>query len=300
MTVPIAALVAVLAIAAPAWASTVQIQDDAHVLNATAVQNDAATLPVGVYIWTTTQDAASKSTFDTDVRDKVSATFPIVIGINTQSRHESIQIGSHAGLSQNAALAAESSASSAFVTTIHSNQDYTAAVTAALDNLRAGFARAHRERPSVQSPVQRVPAHSTGSGAGLLLILLLIGAVVVVAVLVGRRRRSGSRMGAPSMVTGPSPMAPYPDYGPPYRSGMSPGAAGAIGAVGGGLLGYELGKMHGEEQQFHRDEMMYDRDRGDQDNSANQGDWVVGQDSDFGSAGGDQGSDTSGGGTGDW
>lgn len=58
--------------AAPAWASTVQIQDDAHVLNA------RATLPVGIYIWTTTQDAASKSAFDTDVRTKVSATFPIV------------------------------------------------------------------------------------------------------------------------------------------------------------------------------------------------------------------------------
>ncbi|MGH3845247.1 MAG: hypothetical protein ACRDS0_28035 [Pseudonocardiaceae bacterium] len=37
----IGALVAVLALAAPEWASTVQIQDDAHVLNATVVQNEA-------------------------------------------------------------------------------------------------------------------------------------------------------------------------------------------------------------------------------------------------------------------
>src|SRR5918912_2536015 len=95
LTVPVAALVTVLAVAAPAWAGTAQIEDDAHVLNATVVQNDAATLPVGVYIWATTQDAASKSTFDTDVRNKVSTTFPIVLGINTQSRHETIQIGSH-------------------------------------------------------------------------------------------------------------------------------------------------------------------------------------------------------------
>jgi hypothetical protein len=54
-------------------------------------------------------DADSKSVFDTDVRNKVNATFPTVIGINTKSHHESIQIGSQAGLSQRAALAAESS-----------------------------------------------------------------------------------------------------------------------------------------------------------------------------------------------
>ena len=131
LTVPVAVSVALLTGAAPAWASTVQVQDDAHVLNATVVQNDAATLPVGVYIWATTQDAASKSTFDTDVRNKVSATFPIVMGINTQSRHESIQIGSQAGISRNAALAAESNANSAFVATMQRSRDYTSAVTAA-------------------------------------------------------------------------------------------------------------------------------------------------------------------------
>jgi hypothetical protein len=85
LAAPIVALLAVLIMATPAWAGTVQIQDDARVLNATAVQNDAATLPVGVYIWATTQAAESKSVFDSDVRDKVNATFPIVIGINTQS-----------------------------------------------------------------------------------------------------------------------------------------------------------------------------------------------------------------------
>lgn len=97
-------------------------------------------------------------------------------------------------------------------------------------------------------------------------------------------------------------MGPYPDYGPsygqpPYRSGMGAGAAGAIGAVGGGLLGYELGKMQGEEQQFRRDEMMYDRERG-ADDAANQGDWVVGQDSDFGGDAGGGPNDS--GSTGDW
>ncbi|MGH3720311.1 MAG: hypothetical protein ACRDRI_15990 [Pseudonocardiaceae bacterium] len=304
LTILIAALAAGLVMAAPAWASTVQVQDDAHVLNVTAVQNDAATLPVAVYIWATTQDADNKSTFDTDVRNKVSAEFPIVIGINTQSRHESIQIGSRAGLSRDAALTVGSNANRAFLTTIRSNHDYTAAVTAALDNLRTGLAGAHRGRTSAQPSPRGAPARS--SGGGLLLIILVIGAIVAVAILVSRRRRLGSRPGAPwmgsSMAAGPPPPTAYPDYGPSHRPGMSPGAAGAIGAVGGGLLGYELGKMRGEEQQFHRDEMQDDRYRGgpydsaDQVDRAGQGDWVVGQDSDFGDGNPGSGS----GGAGDW
>ncbi|MFN2536136.1 MAG: hypothetical protein ABR528_12940 [Pseudonocardiaceae bacterium] len=298
LTVPVAVSVAVLAGAAPAWASTVQIQDDAHVLNATVVQNDAATLPVGVYIWATTQDAASKSTFDTDVRNKVSTTFPIVLGINTQSRHESIQVGSQAGISRNAALAAESNANSAFVATMQSSRDYTSAVTAALDNLRSTLTAAHRGR----APAQRVVTHSVG--IGLLPIILVLGAIVAIVVLLRRRIRSGfGRSMTGSMSGGPPPMGSYPDYGPPYgqpyRSGMGPGAAGAIGAVGGGLLGYELGKMQGEEQQFRQDQTMYDRDRGQYD-SADQGDWVVGQDSDFGGGDAGGGSSNDPGGGGDW
>jgi len=42
-----------------------------------------------------------------------------------------------------------------------------------------------------------------------------------------------------------------PMYGPGYppQAGMSPWAAGGLGAVGGGLLGYELGRMAGEHEQ---------------------------------------------------
>src|SRR5438477_12916412 len=42
-----------------------------------------------------------------------------------------------------------------------------------------------------------------------------------------------------------------PMYGPgyPQQSGISPWAAGGLGAVGGGLLGYELGQMAGEHEQ---------------------------------------------------
>lgn len=300
----IVALMATLFVAVPAWAGTVQIQDDAHVLDATRVQNAAATLPVGIYIWTTTQDAANKSTFDSDVRNKVDATFPIAMGVNSQAQHVSIQIGRRAGLSQSAAVAAESQAVTAFVATMRSSHDYTAAAVSATGSLRGNLAAAHRGRGTALHS----PANSSGGGI-LLIVLLVIGAIVVIALVMGRRRlsRRGSPWGARSrMGAGPPPMGSYPGeydqgyggpgYGAPYRSGMGPGAAGAIGAVGGGLLGYELGKSVGEEHQFRQDEMMYDRDRGQDD----QGDWVVGQDGDFGNGGSDlSGGDTSGGG-GDW
>jgi cobalamin biosynthesis Mg chelatase CobN len=192
MTAPLAALVTVLTVTAPAWAGTVQIQDDARVLNATTVQTDAATLPVGVYIWTTTQDAASKPTFNTDVRNKITATFPVVIGINTQARHESIQIGPRARLSQNAAVSAASTANTAFVGTMRNRNDYTAAVTSALDSLRTSLVPADKERGVTQS----APAQSSGWGI-FPIVLLVIGVIVVVVlvvlILIGRRRVLGPR-----------------------------------------------------------------------------------------------------------
>src|SRR2546429_892161 len=39
----------------------------------------------------------------------------------------------------------------------------------------------------------------------------------------------------------------------PPQAGMSPWAAGGLGAVGGGLLGYQLGQMAGEHDQQHQE-----------------------------------------------
>jgi hypothetical protein len=196
MTAPLAALVTMLVVAAPAWASTVQVQDDARVLNTTTVQRDAATLSVGVYIWTTTQDAASKPAFNTDVRNKINATFPVVIGVNTEVRHESIQIGPGAGLSQSAAVSAASSANKAFVAAMRNSNDYTAAVTSALDSLRASLAADSRDKGLTRS----APAQSSGWGV-FPIVLLVIGVIVVVflavAILIGRRRVLGPRPRTP-------------------------------------------------------------------------------------------------------
>lgn len=137
-----------------------------------------------------------------------------------------------------------------------------------------------------------------------MLILLIVGLIVLIAVLLGLRSlfRPQRMMRQPPPYSGYGRPAgyrqpygygePYGGYGPPQRSGMSPGAAGALGAVGGGLIGYELGKMEGEQQQFHHDEMLMQQrqDYGPYD-GRDQGDW-----GDQGNWGGDFG----GGGDMDW
>ena len=316
-----AAAAAVLLLVAPASASTVDIQDDANVLNATTVQNEAATLPVPIQIWTTTQDAANKSTFGNDVRAKVTSAFPVVLGINTQAHHETLQIGSAAGLSQNAAIAAEQSANSAFDNTMKSANNYTTAVTSALTSLNSSLAaRGNGSGSRAASGTNKSPVGAFVT-FGLIVVVLIIIIAALRRLFRPARRMRDRVMGGPPMggfnQAGYGPPPGYgPGYGPGYNQGMSPGVAGGIGAVGGGLVGYELGKMAGENQQFRQDEMMgggfnnggfdnnqnYDNQNfgGDQGNN-----WVVGQDSDF--SGGDSGGggdfggggDNSGGG-GDW
>ncbi|HEX5404029.1 MAG TPA: hypothetical protein VFX16_17215 [Pseudonocardiaceae bacterium] len=302
-----AALVAAgsaLLLAVPASASTVTVNDEAGVLNVTTVQNDAASLQVPIYIWTTTQDAASESAFDSDVQAKVSSQFPIVLGINTKAHHETLRIGESSGFTQDSANAAASSANAAFDNVMRSRDDYTGAVQAAVSSLRSALADRGNGSAS------RSTSH--GSLVGGIVLLVIIVVVIAVLARVFRGFRRGRRMAGPGYGGGYGQQGYGPGYGPGgpgygggygpgYGGGISPGAAGGIGAVGGGLLGYELGKMSGENEQFRRDEMYGNQGFGGDQGGG--GDWVVGQDSDFGGGdfgGGDSGGGDSGGGGGDW
>src|SRR4030088_1679916 len=84
------ALVATLVAALPAAASTVDIHDDSHVLGQTRVQNEAATLPDPVSIYTTTKLTSDNSAFDREAQTHVTNQ-NIVIAINTQSNHLAIR-----------------------------------------------------------------------------------------------------------------------------------------------------------------------------------------------------------------
>lgn len=313
-----AAAFAVALLAGPASASTVDIIDDAHVLDATTVQNEAATLPAPILIWTTTQDAANRATFDNDVRAKVSSAFPIAMGINTQAHHETLQmLYSRLGLSQSAAIAAESSANSAFDNTMRSQNNYTAAVTAALTSLRGSLANRGGGNRGASGATS---GHSSSVGGfitfGIIVIVLIVAVLLLRRLFRPRRRRMMPNQmmgGGVNQGYGPPPGYGPGGYGPGYGGGyggggMGPVAGGAIGAVGGGLVGYELGKMAGENDQFRRDEMDerggYGNQNYDNQNYGDQGGGgIVGQDSDWGGGGGGDfggGGDSGGGGGGDW
>ncbi len=288
-----------LVLAAPAAASTVTIQDDAHVLSVTPVQNEAADLQAPIYIWTTTQDSANQSAFDQDVQAKVSNQFPLVLGINTAAHHEALRIGEASGFTQDQANAAASSANSAFDGVMRSRNDYTGAVQAALTSLHSSLAA--RSGDAAAGPGR---SHGFGFGSGIVVLFV----VIVVFGLLGRLFRGGRRRrlrgyGPPPGYGqgygggyGPGGPGYGGGYGQGYGGGMGPGAAAGLGAVGGGLLGYELGKEAGENEQFRRDETG--GGYGDQGGFGGDGGggWVTGQDSDFGGGGGDFGGGDSGGG----
>jgi hypothetical protein len=306
--IPVALGMAVL-LALPAAASTVQIDDEANVLNVTNVQNEAASLPVPIYIWTTTQDAANKSAFDNDVRAKVSSEFPMVLGINTSSHHETLQMNSRTGFSQDDARAAESSANSAFDGVMRSRNDYSGAVLAAVTSLRSSLA--NRGSGGESGTTSR--SHGPGLFVGIVVLVVLVVVIALLGRLFRGYRRTRTMSGPPMGYGGGyGPPPGYgqgygggygPGYGGGYGGGIGPGGAAGLGAVGGGLLGYELGKMEGENEQFRRDEMYDNNQNYGGDQGGGGGDWTVGQDSDFGGGGdfggGDSGGD-SGGGGGDW
>jgi hypothetical protein len=214
----------------PAAADVVTIFDDSHVLDVSRVQNEAATLPEPVGIYTTTKLAGDNAAFDRQTQSHVATPTMIVIAVNTQSHHLAIRTGPRSRVAQNDAV----SATQAFVDAYRTSGHYTDATLAALDNLRAAIARAAGGRNNA----------SRGGGTSILSWLLCLGlvaAVAVAAVFFARRLRHRQ---APTVA--PTYGGGYPGGGPGYypppqqRSGVNPWVVGGVAAAAGGILGYEL------------------------------------------------------------
>jgi hypothetical protein len=273
--------VALLLPAVPAWAGVVNIFDAAHVLDATRVQNAAATLPEPVSIYTTIKDAEDNAAFDRQTQSHVTTSKIIVIAVNTQSHHLAIRTGAQSGVAQNDAVAA----TQAFVTNFMDTRDYTSATIAALDSMRAAIERAVANNAG-QS--RRATSSST-SWVSSLLCLGVVAVVVVAGAVLVINRRNRRATPAPPGLGGGYPGGAYPAggpgyYGPPQQpAGVNPWVAGGVGALGGGLLGYELGRMEGQGEGFDREQIYNDP-------GADQG-WGGGggADADFGGGGGDFG-----------
>ena len=232
--------------------NSVQIYDNARVLNSSRVQNAASNLSNPIAIYTTNTFQGTEASFQRTAVQKLNGNpNQIVMAIDTSSRYIYIARGSKVPLSS----AGINQAVSAFSANFNGG-DYTGASVAALNSLQNSL--------GAGSTSQGGPAFSPLIPC-LLLPLLIILAIVLFAAF--RRGRMRNMMGQGTQwqsTRGPLPGAnppydpnqgygPYNQGYPPNRGGMNPWAAGGLGAAAGGLAGYELGKMQGEQDAERND-----------------------------------------------
>ncbi len=273
-----------------AFASTVNINDEANVLNKSQVQSAASALGYPVNIYTVNNFNGSSQAFSQRAASDIKNSNMIVMAIDTVNHYLVIDGGKSVPLSSNQYNDAVQAFKNSFGS--GNNGNYTSATDAALQSLQSALSSSNAgSSVGNQNPTTSRGFFSNLAFAPICCIgLLVIAGIAVFAFVRGRRRRG--------MVNPMQPQAPMypqnynqnypnqgypPNYGPGYNQGggMNPLIPGGIGAVGGGLLGYELGREQGENQAQRNDNYGNDNNG---DNNFNNGDNNFG-----GGAGGDFG-----------
>ncbi len=297
-----------------AFASTVNIYDQANVLNKSQVQSQASALSYPINIYTVNNFSGNYDTFSSQTKSHISNSNLLVLAIDTVNHYIVIDGGKSVPLSNNQYDSAVQAFKSSYGS--GSNGNYTAATDAALQSLQSslGSSNAGGTTGGNQVPSKSGNFFSNFAIAPICCIGLLILAGIGVFAFVRSRGRRG-------IINPMQPQAPIyppnynqqnypnqgypPNYGPGYNQGgyynqgggVNPLIPGGIGAVGGGLLGYELGKEQGE------NEARRDDNYGNDNNNFNNGDnnFGGGAGGDFGGGGGGDfggGGDSGGGGGG--
>jgi hypothetical protein len=258
-------------------AASVQIKDDARVLDVNQVRSPASQLPHSVSISTTSTFNGPKSDFSRSTEQALTGQRAIALGISVEQRYLAMVAGKEVGLHADQIEQARQAFAQAYGRNAGANGNYTAATVAALQSLQASLGN-----DGVSNPLQSF--HGVLSNPLIwLLVLGLIGAGFFVVRHFARQRKMMNPPMAMPWQQGYNPKDEYgnnvdpdsgydgrgygrpsyygpgydpngyggPIYGPGYPSqrGMSPWAAGGLGALGGGLLGYGLGRMVGEHEQ---------------------------------------------------
>ncbi len=242
--------------------SDVTIQDDAKVLSAaaqTSIRQAAQNAPFAVTVWTNST-APSKDAFYQSVRDRVNSD-EVVFGVDPVHKWSYISARSNTGLTRALLDQAQNAANDRF-----GAADWAGGFTTAINNLAAAAPSAPvGSTGSGSTNPARVPAPTSGGGfnfgfGACLIPLLLLG----VAAFFLRNRFGGQRAIMPQQGvgyppnTGPGYGQPgygqpgygQPGYGPGYgQQGSGIGgniASGGLGALAGGVIGYEIGKNQGQ------------------------------------------------------
>jgi hypothetical protein len=291
-----AALCLLLAMTTAVLAGTVNISDQAGVLNQSQVQSAASSLPYPINIYTANNFQGRSSDFDQRARSHLTNPNLIVIAIDTVHKHLAIVGGSKVPLSNSQYNEAVQAFKNSF-----NGGDYTGATVAAIRSLQNSLNSAP-VAPGNNPGSGNTPAPGGGLFGGLgTSTLCCIGLLVLAALALFaffRRRRSGGLFGRSPAMAPPPPYNPYnqpypPNYGPgygPYNQGggIGPLGAGGLGAAAGGFIGYELGKEAGEREAQQGDNPGGNFGGGDFGGGAS-GDFGGGGGGDFGGGGGSSG-----------
>src|SRR5579883_2562729 len=244
------ALLFLLTLSACGGSPSVEVYDNARVLNVPRVQRAASSLSNPVAIYTTNTFRGTQADFQRVAMQKLNGNPDlIVMAIDTGHRYLYIARGSNVPLSSAGINQAVSSFSTRF-----NNGDYTSASVAALQSMRTSMNESSRSRAS--------SGGGLFSGSSLfccIVPLLLILFLVLFAASRRGGRRGGTMVGQNPFGQRRSPFGQPPEQGPypeqPQQGrGMNPWAAGGLGAAAGGLAGYELGRRQGQGEPRREDE----------------------------------------------
>ena len=280
LVLAVVTLVSSLALSAPAFAGTLQLRDEQHVLAAAdsaKLRSAVGDAPFDARI-VFTSDYADAQDLGRFVGSLVDEPNMIAVGVDPTHRHVQVHFGRGAGIARAEWSAIETAGNGEFKTGHWAD--------GAGEIVRA----ASRSSTGVAAPAGATGRAAPGLGSVLLTVLLVGGGVVFLAMIA--RRFMSPPGGAPGYGYGgpgdprygggpgyPGQYGAGPYYGP--QGGIGPLGAGAIGAGLGGLAGYELGKLEGEREGR---EVIDDRSS------------AVPNDDNFDAGGGGSGWDDSGGG----
>jgi uncharacterized membrane protein YgcG len=236
---------ALAAVTHPAYAGTLQVRDEAHLLSAGdvhKVQSVVSGAPFDARLVVTSEYPQALD-LGRMVGSLVTEPNIVVVGLDPEHRHVQVHFGNGSHISRASWPAIESAGNDAFR---HSDWAGGVAVifraaSAAVADVPGGRAT-DAARPSLFGPV--------------LLLMLVAGAIGIAVHFARKRAMYGSSYGGgPGYGPRPYPPGAYPPgypMGPP-QGGMGPLGGGLIGAGLGGLAGYELGKLEGEREGRDRD-----------------------------------------------
>jgi len=247
------------ALVLPAAAASVQIRDDANVLSASDRNNinaAAQNTSYPIIVWTTSA-YSTKDAFYSAV-DSAAGSNGIIMAVDPVHSWSHFAAPSNSGLNANMLTNANQQANARF-----GNKQWGAGFADAINSL-AGAAPSGNTNPGTSNPL---PAGNSSGGfsLGSLWVCLIPLILVVLAGFFLRNRMGGQRPVAPVNPVYPPQQYPNQGYPPqqypnqgygPGGYGQQPGsnlggnlAAGGLGALAGGAIGYEIGRNQGEAQQ---------------------------------------------------